>query len=69
MFLGIPVVELLNVIQWTGVNGVLVDNWDTVYQLGLDPALSPEEQDFNDLVFRIQRDPQAMHPNGRITCQ
>ena len=64
LFLGIPVLELLNHIQWPGVNGVLVDNWDTVYQLDLDPVLSPEEEALNELVFRIQRDPQARHPNG-----
>lgn len=47
-----------------GVKGVYMDNWDTVYQFDMDSALTPEEQALNEIVFRIERDPQAMHPNG-----
>jgi hypothetical protein len=64
LILGIPVLEFLNHIHWPGVNGVYVDNWDTIYQLDLDPTLSLEEEALNELIFRIQRDPQARHPNG-----
>jgi len=48
----------------TNVKGVYMDNWDTIYQLDGDPTLSLGEEDLNEKVFRIQRDPQAMHPNG-----
>jgi pimeloyl-ACP methyl ester carboxylesterase len=39
--------------------GVGVDNSDIVYQFDLNPALSPEEQVFNDAVVRVTADPQA----------
>jgi hypothetical protein len=39
--------------------GVAVDNSDIVYQFDLNPALSPEEQAFNDAVVRVTADPQA----------
>ena len=48
----------------TGVKGDSLDNWETIYQLDTDLALSPEEENLNDTIFRIQRDPQSMHPNG-----
>jgi pimeloyl-ACP methyl ester carboxylesterase len=37
--------------------GVVVDNTDTVYQFDTDPALSPAEQELNDAVLRVSRDP------------
>jgi len=39
--------------------GIGLDNSDVVYQFDTDPALSPEEQDFNDSVFRLSADPQG----------
>jgi hypothetical protein len=39
--------------------GVGVDNSDIVYQFDQDPALSAEEQAFNDGVVRVTADPQA----------
>jgi hypothetical protein len=39
--------------------GVGVDNSDIVYQFDMTPALSPEEQAFNDAVVRVTADPQA----------
>lgn len=42
-----------------GRPGVVLDNTDTVYQLDLDPALSPAEQDLNDDIFRVAADPNA----------
>lgn len=37
--------------------GVVVDNTETVYQFDTDPALSPAEQELNDAVLRVSRDP------------
>lgn len=48
----------------TGVKGVWQDNWETVYQFDMDPALTPEELALNELVFRIERDPQVALPDG-----
>jgi hypothetical protein len=39
--------------------GVGVDNHDVVYQFDTDPALSGDEQDFNDGVVRVTADPQG----------
>jgi len=66
IFMGSPVMQLMVTYlnEATDVQGVYVDNWDTIYQFDTDPELSPEEQALNEIVFRIQRDPQAMHPNG-----
>jgi pimeloyl-ACP methyl ester carboxylesterase len=61
---GFSVTQFFMDIEAAGVQGIWTDNWETVYQLDSDPALSPEEQALNDIVFRIQRDPQALHPNG-----
>ncbi|HSG18876.1 MAG TPA: phthalyl amidase [Anaerolineae bacterium] len=44
--------------------GQALDNTDVVYQFDTDPALSPEEQAFNDAVVRVAADPQGRHPNG-----
>jgi pimeloyl-ACP methyl ester carboxylesterase len=44
--------------------GVAVDNSDVVYQFDTDPALTPDEQVFNDSVFRQMADPQARNRNG-----
>jgi hypothetical protein len=44
--------------------GVVVDNTDAVYQFDTDPALSPDEQAFNDTIPRIAQDPQGRVPNG-----
>ncbi len=44
--------------------GSVPDNIDTVYQFDSDPALSPEEQELNDLVFRIAGDPQTRRKQG-----
>jgi pimeloyl-ACP methyl ester carboxylesterase len=37
--------------------GVVVDNTETVYQFDTDPALSPAEQELNETVLRVSRDP------------
>jgi hypothetical protein len=37
--------------------GVVVDNTDAVYQFDTDPQLSPAEQELNDAVVRVARDP------------
>lgn len=37
--------------------GVIVDNTEAVYQFDTDPALSPAEQQLNDTVLRVARDP------------
>ena len=63
-FIGRPLVQVTIELVATGVQGVGMDNWETNYQFDADPALSPEEQTLNEMIFRIQRDPQAMHPNG-----
>jgi pimeloyl-ACP methyl ester carboxylesterase len=44
--------------------GNMMENIDTVYQLDSDPALSEEEQELNDMVLRVEADPQGKHPNG-----
>lgn len=61
---GFPVMQIMIDFELTGVNGVWVDNWDTIYQFDMDPEITPEEEALNEIIFRIQRDPQAMHPNG-----
>lgn len=38
-------------------SGVVVDNTDAVYQFDTDPQLSPAEQELNDAVLRVARDP------------
>ena len=40
------------------------ENIDTVYQFDSDPALSPEEQEFNEVIPRIAAEPQFRKPNG-----
>jgi pimeloyl-ACP methyl ester carboxylesterase len=65
LWLGGPILEFNGInMTPTGVNGVWMDNWETVYQYDMDPALTPEEQALNELVFRIERDPQVVHPDG-----
>jgi len=44
--------------------GVGVDNADTVYQFDTDPALSVDEENFNNAVVRVSADPQGRSPNG-----
>lgn len=44
--------------------GVAVQNTDVTYQFDADPALSPEETAFNDMVQRVYADPQARRRNG-----
>ncbi len=44
--------------------GIVVDNTDAVYQFDTDPALSPEEQEFNDSIPRIAQDPQGRVVRG-----
>lgn len=44
--------------------GVAVDNYDVVYQFDSDPALTADEEAFNDNVFRQMADPQARNRNG-----
>jgi pimeloyl-ACP methyl ester carboxylesterase len=44
--------------------GVVAGNTDTVYQLDGDPALSGDEVALNDVVLRVAKDPQGVHPNG-----
>ncbi len=44
--------------------GVAVDNHDVVYQFDTDPVLSPDEQLFNDGVFRVTADRQSRNKNG-----
>jgi hypothetical protein len=40
------------------------ENLNTVYQFDADPALSPEEQDFNDSILRLAADPQFRRKEG-----
>jgi hypothetical protein len=40
------------------------ENLSTVYQFDADPALSAEEQAFNDLIVRVAADAQYRHPEG-----
>jgi hypothetical protein len=42
-----------------GKRGVVIDNTDTVYQLDLDPALSPDEIELNDGIVRVEADKNA----------
>ena len=44
--------------------GNMMENIDTVYQLDGDPALTPEEEELNDMVLRVESDPQGKKPNG-----
>lgn len=44
--------------------GNMMENIDTVYQLDGDPALTPEEKELNDMVLRVEADPQGKKPNG-----
>jgi hypothetical protein len=44
--------------------GVVVDNTDAVYQFDADPALSAAEQELNDTVLRVARDPAGMPGPG-----
>ena len=61
---GFPLTQVMIDFDLTGVEGIWVDNWDTIYQFDADPTLTLEEVALNEIVFRIQRDPQAKHPNG-----
>lgn len=40
------------------------ENIDVIYQFDTNPELSPEEQAFNDSIFRIALAPQSKNPNG-----
>jgi pimeloyl-ACP methyl ester carboxylesterase len=44
--------------------GSVVDNMETVYQFDADPALTPEEQELNNSIFRIAADPQTRRKQG-----
>ena len=44
--------------------GNMMENIDTVYQLDGDPALTSEEEELNDMVLRVEADPQGKKPNG-----
>jgi hypothetical protein len=44
--------------------GQALDNSDVVYQFDTDPGLSPEEQAFNNDIFRIEREPQTRRKQG-----
>jgi pimeloyl-ACP methyl ester carboxylesterase len=44
--------------------GSAVDNIDTVYQFDADPALTPEEQELNNSIFRIAAEPQTRRKQG-----
>ena len=44
--------------------GVGLDNSDVVYQFDTDPALTAEEEAFNQSIFRISADSQGRHKNG-----
>ena len=46
------------------VNGDLVDNSDVVYQFDTDPALTSQEEAFNEEVLRLERDPQSIASRG-----
>lgn len=46
--------------------GSVVDNEDTVYQFDAGPALTPEEQVLNDLIFRIGAEPQTRRKHGLV---
>ncbi len=57
-------VEFHDSVWMPKVKGVYVDNTNTIYQFDSDPALTPEELAFNEAIFRVASDPQAIHPNG-----
>ena len=44
--------------------GVAVDNYNVEYQFDTDSAIMPDEQEFNDNIFRQMADPQARNRNG-----
>lgn len=44
--------------------GQALDNSDAIYQFDTDPGLSPEEQAFNNDIFRIEREPQTLRKQG-----
>ncbi|WOH39057.1 hypothetical protein RI844_07495 [Thalassotalea fonticola] len=44
--------------------GNTAENIDVVYQFDTNPELSPEEQAFNDSIFRVALAPQSKNPNG-----
>lgn len=47
-----------------GGTGAGRENLSTVYQFDADPALSPDEQAFNDAIIRLAGDPQYRHKDG-----
>lgn len=47
-----------------GSPGNVVDNTNVTYQFDSSPALSADEQAFNDAIFRVAQDPQGRSPNG-----
>ncbi len=47
-----------------GSPGNALDNTDVVYQFDGNPALTPDEQAFNDGIVRVAQDPQGRSPNG-----
>jgi len=65
---GIPGNFLFDLGSLDGTNpgrpGIGVDNTDTVYQMDLDPALSPAEEQLNADITRVAADPSAINPNG-----
>ncbi|MEP4487100.1 MAG: prolyl oligopeptidase family serine peptidase [Halioglobus sp.] len=44
--------------------GSAVDNAETVYQFDADPALNEDEQELNNLIFRIAAEPQTRRKQG-----
>ena len=44
--------------------GNVMENIDTIYQLDGDPSLTPEEEELNAIVLRVEADPQGKHPHG-----
>jgi pimeloyl-ACP methyl ester carboxylesterase len=44
--------------------GSVPDNMETVYQFDADPALTPDEQELNDAIFRIAAEPQTRRKQG-----
>jgi pimeloyl-ACP methyl ester carboxylesterase len=44
--------------------GSAVDNLETVYQFDADPALNDDEQELNNLIFRIAAEPQTRRKQG-----
>lgn len=62
-----------NIVMGTGgrdgtINGILAEdltgNADTVYQFDSDPTVSPEEQNFNNTIFRVEGNPAANAPRN-----